>query len=145
MGQKSIRSASASRSTRTGPRAGTRTRKLRADARRGHQGARLLKEARPRFRRPRLIERPAKDARITIFSARPGVVIGKKGEETNARPKVRRIMGAAGAREHRGDPQAGECALMPTRSQQLEKRIMFRREKRAMQNAMRLARRASRS
>src|SRR5918998_6548332 len=28
-----------------------------------------------------LIERPAKDARITIFSARPGVVIGKKGED----------------------------------------------------------------
>src|SRR2546422_10164151 len=31
-----------------------------------------------------LIERPAKDARITIFSARPGVVIGKKGEEIEA-------------------------------------------------------------
>src|ERR671937_586607 len=41
-----------------------------------------------------LIERPAKDARITIFSARPGVVIGKKGEEIEAlKAELRRIMG----------------------------------------------------
>src|SRR5437762_8523738 len=32
-----------------------------------------------------LIERPAKDARITIFSARPGVVIGKKGDRKSTR------------------------------------------------------------
>src|SRR5438874_1360187 len=41
-----------------------------------------------------LIERPAKDARITIFSARPGVVIGKKGEEIESlKSELRRIMG----------------------------------------------------
>ena len=41
-----------------------------------------------------VIERPAKDARITIFSARPGVVIGKKGEEIEAlKAELRRIMG----------------------------------------------------
>src|SRR6267142_1633199 len=44
-----------------------------------------------------LIERPAKDARITIFSARPGVVIGKKGEEIEAlKAELRRILGAQG-------------------------------------------------
>ena len=37
-----------------------------------------------------LIERPAKNARITIFSARPGVVIGKKGEDIEVlRPNSR--------------------------------------------------------
>ena len=41
-----------------------------------------------------VIERPAKNARITIFSARPGVVIGKKGEEIEAlKAELRRIMG----------------------------------------------------
>src|SRR5437879_6970034 len=41
-----------------------------------------------------LIERPAKDARITIFSARPGVVIGKKGEEIEAlKAELPRLMG----------------------------------------------------
>ena len=54
-----------------------------------------------------VIERPAKNARITIYSARPGVVIGKKGEdieiaENNAAEDAR----CSGAREHRGDPQA---------------------------------------
>src|SRR5574341_1398718 len=44
-----------------------------------------------------LIERPAKDARITIFSAWPGVVIGKKGEEIESlKAELRRIMGAPG-------------------------------------------------
>ena len=41
-----------------------------------------------------LIERPAKNARVTIFSARPGVVIGKKGEEiVNLRASLEMIMG----------------------------------------------------
>ncbi|MGC3979274.1 MAG: 30S ribosomal protein S3, partial [Paludibacteraceae bacterium] len=41
-----------------------------------------------------LIERPAKNARVTIFSARPGVVIGKKGEEIDGlRAELQRIMG----------------------------------------------------
>src|SRR3981189_3710997 len=67
-----------------------------------------------------LIERPAKDARITIFSARPGVVIGKKGEESRK-------------------PEIDAQLIADSIAQQLEKRIMFRRAmKRAMQNAMRL-------
>src|SRR6516165_5331052 len=41
-----------------------------------------------------LIERPAKNARITIFSARPGVVIGKKGEDIETlRAELRKMMG----------------------------------------------------
>src|SRR6187399_1814181 len=41
-----------------------------------------------------LIERPAKNARITIYSARPGVVIGKKGEDIETlRSDLRRMMG----------------------------------------------------
>ena len=55
-----------------------------------------------------LIERPAKDARITIFSARPGVVIGKKGEDIESlKAELRAHPGrAAGARQHRGNQEA---------------------------------------
>jgi len=55
-----------------------------------------------------LIERPAKNARITIYSARPGVVIGKKGEdiENAARPTCASMLGVPVARQHRRDPQA---------------------------------------
>src|ERR1043165_2828254 len=69
------------------------------------------------------IERPAKNARITIHSARPGVVIGKKGEDIE---KIRK-------------PEIDAQLVADSIAQQLEKRIMFRRAmKRAMQNAMRL-------
>ena len=89
-----------------------------------------------------VIERPAKNARITIYSARPGVVIGKKGEDIEGlRNAAAEADGRAGAREHRGDPQARARRAAHRRldRQQLEKRIMFRRAmKRAMQNAMRL-------
>src|ERR1700745_345111 len=46
-----------------------------------------------------LIERPAKNARITIYSARPGVVIGKKGEDIEAlkREFGRQLAGPAAA------------------------------------------------
>ena len=54
-----------------------------------------------------LIERPAKNARITIFSARPGVVIGKKGEDIEKlKVELHKMLERAGARQHRGDPQA---------------------------------------
>src|SRR4030095_14884199 len=80
------------------------------------------------------IERPAKNARITIYSARPGVVIGKKGEDIETlRTDLRRMMG--------GDVGLNieEIRKPEIVAQQLEKRIMFRRAmKRAMQNAMRL-------
>ena len=90
-----------------------------------------------------LIERPAKDARITIFSARPGVVIGKKGEEIEAlKAELRRLMGVQQVHvniEEIRKPEIDAQLIADSIAQQLEKRIMFRRAmKRAMQNAMRL-------
>lgn len=90
-----------------------------------------------------LIERPAKDARITIFSARPGVVIGKKGEEIEAlKAELRKLMGVQQVHvniEEIRKPETDAQLIADSIAQQLEKRIMFRRAmKRAMQNAMRL-------
>ncbi len=90
-----------------------------------------------------LIERPAKDARITIFSARPGVVIGQKGEEIEAlKAELRRLMGVQQVHvniEEIRKPEIDAQLIADSIAQQLEKRIMFRRAmKRAMQNAMRL-------
>ena len=89
-----------------------------------------------------LIERPAKNARITIFSARPGVVIGKKGEDIeNLKAELGRRLGvpvAVNIEEVR-KPEVDAQLIADSITQQLEKRIMFRRAmKRAMQNAMRL-------
>jgi len=89
-----------------------------------------------------LIERPAKNARITIYSARPGVVIGKKGEDIeNLKRDLGRQLGvpvAVNIEEVR-KPEIDAQLIADSITQQLEKRIMFRRAmKRAMQNAMRL-------
>jgi len=89
-----------------------------------------------------LIERPAKNARITIFSARPGVVIGKKGEDIEAlKTELQKMMGVpvhVNIDEIR-KPELDAQLIADSITQQLEKRIMFRRAmKRAMQNAMRL-------
>ncbi len=89
-----------------------------------------------------LIERPAKNARITIFSARPGVVIGKKGEDIeNLKKALAARLGvpvAVNIEEVR-KPEIDAQLIADSITQQLEKRIMFRRAmKRAMQNAMRL-------
>jgi len=89
-----------------------------------------------------LIERPAKNARITIFSARPGVVIGKKGEDIeNLKRELSKQLGvpvAVNIEEVR-KPEIDAKLIADSITQQLEKRIMFRRAmKRAMQNAMRL-------
>jgi small subunit ribosomal protein S3 len=89
-----------------------------------------------------LIERPAKNARITIYSARPGVVIGKKGEDIeNLKAELARRLGvpvAVNIEEVR-KPEIDAQLIADSIAQQLEKRIMFRRAmKRAMQNAMRL-------
>ena len=88
------------------------------------------------------IERPAKNARITIHSARPGVVIGKKGEDIETlRGDLRKMMGGdVGLNiEEIRKPEIDAQLIADSISQQLEKRIMFRRAmKRAMQNAMRL-------
>ena len=89
-----------------------------------------------------LIERPAKNARITIYSARPGVVIGKKGEDIeNLKAELTKRLGvpvAVNIEEIR-KPEVDAQLIADSITQQLEKRIMFRRAmKRAMQNAMRL-------
>ncbi|MGY0197053.1 30S ribosomal protein S3 [Leptothrix sp. BB-4] len=88
------------------------------------------------------IERPAKNARITIYSARPGVVIGKKGEDIeNLKVELAKMLGvpvAVNIEEVR-KPEVDAQLIAESITQQLEKRIMFRRAmKRAMQNAMRL-------
>ena len=89
-----------------------------------------------------VIERPAKNARITIHSARPGVVIGKKGEDIE---KLKKELAAklgvpvAVNIEEVRKPEIDAKLIADSITQQLEKRIMFRRAmKRAMQNAMRL-------
>jgi small subunit ribosomal protein S3 len=89
-----------------------------------------------------LIERPAKNARVTVFSARPGVVIGKKGEEIDflrgELQKIMRVPVHVSIEEIR-KPELDAQLIADSITQQLEKRIMFRRAmKRAMQNAMRL-------
>jgi small subunit ribosomal protein S3 len=90
-----------------------------------------------------VIERPAKDARITIHSARPGVVIGKKGEDIEIlKSDLRRLLGVQMVHvniEEIRKPEVDAQLIADSIAQQLEKRIMFRRAmKRAMQNAMRL-------
>lgn len=90
-----------------------------------------------------VIERPAKDARITIHSARPGVVIGKKGEDIEIlKAELRRLLGVQMVHvniEEVRKPETDAQLIADSIAQQLEKRIMFRRAmKRAMQNAMRL-------
>lgn len=89
-----------------------------------------------------VIERPARNARITIHSARPGVVIGKKGEDIeNLRVTLQKMMGVpvhVNIEEVR-KPELDAQIIADSIAQQLEKRVMFRRAmKRAMQNAMRL-------
>ncbi|HEY1148833.1 MAG TPA: 30S ribosomal protein S3 [Pseudoduganella sp.] len=89
-----------------------------------------------------VIERPAKNARFTVYSSRPGVVIGKKGEDIEVlKSSLSKIMGVpvhVNIEEIR-KPEIDAQLIADSISQQLEKRIMFRRAmKRAMQNAMRL-------
>jgi small subunit ribosomal protein S3 len=89
-----------------------------------------------------IIERPAKNAKITIHSARPGVVIGKKGEDIESlRATLQGMMGVPvhlNIEEVR-KPEIDATLIAQSIAQQLEKRVMFRRAmKRAMQNAMRL-------
>lgn len=89
-----------------------------------------------------VIERPAKNARITIYSARPGVVIGKRGEDIEIlKGDLQRLLGVpvhVNIEEIRR-PETDAQLIADSIAQQLEKRIMFRRAmKRAMQNAMRL-------
>ena len=88
------------------------------------------------------IERPAKSARITIHTARPGIVIGKKGEDID---RLRREISAlVGVPTHITvaeirKPELDAFLVAEGIAQQLERRIMFRRAmKRAVGNSMRL-------
>lgn len=88
------------------------------------------------------VDRPAKNAKITIHTARPGIVIGKKGEDIDKlRRDVSEIMGVpvnVGVEEIR-KPELDATLVAESVAQQLERRIMFRRAmKRAVTNTMRL-------
>jgi len=87
------------------------------------------------------IERPSQSARVTIHSARPGIVIGKKGEDVEKlRGEVAQILGVPvhiNIEEIR-KPDIDAVLVAQGVAQQLERRVMFRRAmKRAVQNAMR--------
>jgi len=88
------------------------------------------------------INRPAKNAHITIHTARPGVVIGKKGEDIDKlRTKVSAMMGIPVhiSIEEIRKPELDAQLVAEGIAQQLERRIMFRRAmKRSIQNTMRL-------
>ena len=89
-----------------------------------------------------VIERPAKNARITIHTARPGVVIGKKGADIE---KLRQAVAALTSSEVHLNivevrkPEIEAQLVAENVAQQLERRVAFRRAmKRAVQSAMRL-------
>ncbi len=89
-----------------------------------------------------VIERPHKKCRVTIHSARPGVVIGKKGADIE---KLRKLVGKmTDAEVHINivevrKPEIDATLVAESIAQQLERRVAFRRAmKRAVQSAMRL-------
>ncbi|QJC29125.1 30S ribosomal protein S3 [Enterobacteriaceae endosymbiont of Plateumaris rustica] len=88
------------------------------------------------------IERPSKSIRVTIHTARPGIVIGKKGEDVE---KIRKIISKIAGVPTQVNiteirkPELEAKLVADNISTQLEKRVMFRRAiKRAVQNSMRL-------
>ena len=88
------------------------------------------------------IQRPAQTARVTIHTARPGIVIGKKGEDVEKlRQAVSKMMGVPvhiNIEEIR-KPELDAYLVAQNVAQQLERRVQFRRAmKRVIQNAMRL-------
>ena len=88
------------------------------------------------------IERPAQTARITIHTARPGIVIGKKGEDVDKlRVELTRLMGMpvhVNVEEIR-KPEVDALLVAQNVAQQLERRVRHQRAmRRVMQNAMRL-------
>ncbi|MFT5133998.1 MAG: small subunit ribosomal protein S3 [Gammaproteobacteria bacterium] len=88
------------------------------------------------------IERPANNARIIIHTARPGIVIGKKGEDIDRlRNDISKMMGvpATVSVEEIRKPELDAFLVAESVAQQIERRIMFRRAmKRAVTNTMRL-------
>ncbi|MEK6807311.1 MAG: 30S ribosomal protein S3 [Pseudomonadota bacterium] len=90
------------------------------------------------------IERPSKQARVIIHTARPGIVIGKKGEDIEKlRQEVAGKIGLKSENVHISveeirKPELDAYLVAESVAEQLERRIMFRRAmKRAVQNAMR--------
>jgi small subunit ribosomal protein S3 len=89
-----------------------------------------------------VIERPHKKCRVNIYSARPGVVIGKKGADID---KLRKQVGKLTKSEvainivEVRKPEVDATLIADSIAQQLERRVAFRRAmKRAVQSAMRL-------
>ena len=89
-----------------------------------------------------LIERPAQNARVTLQTARPGIVIGKKGEDVEAlRKELPQMMGIPVqiTIEEIRKPELDATLVAQNVAQQLERRVQFRRAmRRVIQNAMRL-------
>lgn len=87
------------------------------------------------------IERPAKNAKVMIYSARPGVIIGKKGGEVERlRDEVSKIMQVPVhvTIEEVRKPELNATLVAESIAQQLERRVMFRRAmKRAVQSTLR--------
>jgi len=111
-----------------------------------HEDLRIRKYLRERLQQAGVsrivIERPAKKARITIHTARPGVVIGKKGADIE---KLRSALQAmTGSEVHLNiveirKPEIDATLVAENIASQLERRVAFRRAmKRAVQSAMRL-------
>lgn len=89
-----------------------------------------------------VIERPHKKCRVTIHSARPGIVIGKKGADID---KLRKTVGKLTDSEVHINivevrkPEIDANLVAASIAQQLERRVAFRRAmKRSVQSAMRL-------
>jgi len=88
------------------------------------------------------IERPANNARVIIHTARPGIVIGKKGEDIDRlRVAISKMMGvpAQVSVEEIRKPELDATLVAQNVASQIERRIMFRRAmKRAVTNSMRI-------
>lgn len=89
-----------------------------------------------------VIERPAKKPRVTIYAARPGIVIGKKGQDIDGLRKELTAMAKADVALNIVEirkPEIDATLVAENIAQQLERRVAFRRAmKRAVQSAMRL-------
>lgn len=89
-----------------------------------------------------VIERPAKKPRVTIYAARPGIVIGKKGQDIDSLRKELTSMAGAEVASNIVEirkPEIDATLVAENIAQQLERRVAFRRAmKRAVQSAMRL-------
>ena len=111
-----------------------------------HQDLRLRSYLRERLSQARVsrivIERPAKRARVTIYTARPGVVIGKKGQDIE---RLRRDLAASTGTDVNLNiveirkPEIDAELVAENIAQQLQRRVAFRRAmKRSVQSAIRL-------